>query len=141
MLGCAENWARVARRFPPKYYLSAPPGRAKTRQPPFVAETACFFRGAKENLKERARRSLKERPRIGKHFNLAGKGGRRIYAQQKSGAAPQREDEDGPLRLRVDEEVAVGDGDAAVGAVGEVPRVEVELDERRLVASSPFCCR
>ena len=61
--------------------------------------------------------------------------------QQKSGAAPQREDEDGPLRLRVDEEVAVGDGDAAVGAVGEVPRVEVELDERRLVAASPFCCR
>ena len=77
-------------------------------------------------------------PRIGKHFNLAGKGGRRIYVQQKSGAAPQREDEDGAVRLRVDEEVAVGDGDAAVGAVGEVPRVEVELDERRLVPTAPL---
>ena len=75
---------------------------------------------------------------MGKHFNLAGMGGRRIYVQQKSGAAPEREDEDGPLRLRVDEEVAVGDGDAAVGAVGEVPRVEVELDQSWFISTSPF---
>ncbi len=66
---------------------------------------------------------------LGKHFNLAGKGGRdgRGVCTGRSGAAAERQDKNGPLRLRVDQKVAVGDGDAAVGPVGEVPRVEVEL--------------
>ena len=63
-----------------------------------------------------------------------------MYVQESrsSGAAPERQHEDGPVRPRVDQEVAVGDGDAAVRAVGEVPRVEVELDQGRLVSTSPF---
>ena len=45
------------------------------------------------------------------------------------GEAPEEVDEDRALGPRVEEQVAVGDGEAAVDAVDVVARVEVELDE------------
>ena len=52
---------------------------------------------------------------------------RRVDVRRSAGARARRR----PVRPQTE---AVGDGDAAVGPVGEVPRVEVELDQGRLVS-------